>query len=106
MAQSQSWFKKRLIELTVYKCTFKENPDQLVEAYSKALGIGNYSGNTWTYDQVILSRIILESDLCTVPKHNMLWKTTRLIPPEKEIDDSDTCYHGIDVSKNSNVECK
>lgn len=77
---------------------FKDNPDELVEVHSKALHIGNYSKYTWYYDQIILSRIILQSGLCTVPKYNKMWKTTFLNPPEEKVDDSKTCFHGFNVS--------
>lgn len=78
-------------------CLFQENPEQLVEAYSKQLNIGNYSMYTWSYDQAVLSRIILESGLCAVPLDNELWKISHLAPPRKAIDDSKTCFHGIYV---------
>ena len=72
-----------------------ENPDDLVEAHSDALGIGDYSKYIWNYDQTILSRIILKSGLCTVSKFNKMWIKTQLTPPEKDFDDSKTCFHGV-----------
>ena len=73
----------------------QENPEQLVEAYSKKLKVGsNHSKYT---DKVILSRIIFESGLCTVPLDNNLWRATHLTPPRKAIYDTKTCFHGIDV---------
>ena len=75
---------------------FQENPEQLVEAHSKQLNIGNYSNNI---DQVIVTRIILESGLCTVPLDNRLWKASHVTPPRKAISDTKTCFHGIDVRK-------
>ena len=71
-----------------------ESPDDLVEAHSNALGIGDYSKYTWYYDQMILSRIILKSGLCTVSKFSKMWIKTKLTPPEKDLDDSETCFHG------------
>ena len=66
-----------------------------MEAYSKKLNVGsNYSKYT---DKVILSRIIFESGLCTVPLDNKLWRATHLTPPRKAIYDTKTCFHGIDV---------
>ena len=85
--------------IAIITSTFKENPDELVESHSKALDIGNYSKYTWSYDQIILSRIILESGLCTVSKYNNMWKTTYLTPPEKKIDDVKTCFHGFNVRR-------
>ena len=74
----------------------QENPEQLVEAYSKKkLNLGSdYSKYP---DQAILSRIILESGLCTVPLDNKLWRASHLTPPKKAIYDTKTCFHGIDV---------
>ena len=72
-----------------------ESPDDLVEAHSNALGIGDYSKYTWYYDQMILSRIILKSGLCTVSKLNKMWKKTKLTPPENNLNDSKTCFHGV-----------
>ena len=41
-----------------------------------------------------MSRIILESGLCTLPANNALWDTIQLAP--RELDDRKTCFHGTE----------
>ena len=69
----------------------------MIERHKSSLGLGDYSGYTWDWDQKLLSRIILESGLCTVPRENKIWDLVRLSPPAKYFDDSKTCFHGIKV---------
>ena len=42
--------------------------------------------------QTIVSRIILESGICSLPANNSLWQQVKLAPAET--DDSGTCFHG------------
>ena len=42
--------------------------------------------------QTIVSRIILESGICSLPVNNSLWQQVKLAPAET--DDSGTCFHG------------
>ena len=41
-----------------------------------------------------MSRIILESDICSLPANNSLWETVKLIPTE--LDDQETCFYGTE----------
>ena len=41
-----------------------------------------------------MSRIILESGLCSLPANNSLWDTVKLIPTQ--LDDLDTCFYGTE----------
>ena len=69
----------------------------MIERHRSGLGLGNYSGYTWDWDQKLLSRMILESGLCTVPGENKIWEMVRLAPPPTAFDDSKTCFHGFKV---------
>ena len=44
------------------------------------------------YFKLLVSRIILESGLCSLPSNNSLWDSVRL--PPSDSDDSETCFHG------------
>lgn len=70
-------------------------PEGVIDRHRLSLGLGDYSGNTWDWDQMLLSRMILESGLCTVPKGNRIWDHVRLSPPAKDFNDRKTCFHGI-----------
>jgi len=70
-------------------------PEGVIERHRSGLGLGNYSGYTWDWDQKLLSRMILESGLCTVPGENKIWEMVRLAPPPTAFDDSKTCFHGF-----------
>ena len=72
----------------------------MIDRHRSALGLGDYSGYTWNWDQKLLSRMILESRLCTVPRGNRIWDLVRLSPPAKDFDDSKTCFHGMKVRVN------
>jgi hypothetical protein len=37
--------------------------------------------------QLIVSRVILESGLCTLPENNKLWDAVRVTPNQNEVDD-------------------
>jgi len=55
---------------------------------------------TWTTDQMIVTRAILESGLCSLPASNKLWKELGLEP--KPVDDRDTCWKGSGVYEDCN----
>lgn len=69
----------------------------LVKRHNSSLGLGDYHGYTWDWDQKILSRIILESGLCTVPSRNKIWDVVQMHPPIKDFSDNRTCFHGMKV---------
>ena len=75
----------------------------MIERHRSGLGLGNYSGYTWDWDQKLLSRMILESGLCTVPGENKIWELVRLTPPPADFDDSKTCFHGLKVINKRSV---
>ncbi|TRY81090.1 hypothetical protein TCAL_13644, partial [Tigriopus californicus] len=49
---------------------------------------------TWNYDQLIVSKVILQSGLCSLDPQNRLWKRLRLEPTDPQTSDVQTCYHG------------
>ena len=54
---------------------------------------------TWTFDQLILTRAILDSKLCFFPSNNLLWSKLNMDPILMEKNsDIDTCYHGKKLS--------
>ncbi len=57
-----------------------------------------YTGNTWGWDQAIISRILLKTGLCTAPRHLKIWRLSSLDPPDKDDERSDnaTCFHGME----------
>lgn len=54
----------------------------------------NWGQDTWGFDQDIASRVILESNLCRLPKNHNLYPRLRIPIPTKQIDDTATCFHG------------
>lgn len=79
------------------------SPESLVNKYRKSLDLKK-DITMWDYDQTIISRILMEHQLCAVPPENELWKKVKLTPPEKAIDDSDVCFHGMGAWKDCNVK--
>ena len=60
--------------------------------------LGDYTGQSWDWDQTILSRIIPGSRLCTVPEDKKIWNFVKLRPPIEEVNDEQSCFHGLRVS--------
>ena len=53
-------------------------PEDLVRAHACQLSL--HSRSRWSYDQLILSRVLLRSGLCSVPARSRLWDRVRLDP--------------------------
>ena len=45
---------------------------------------------------VLLTRFILESRICTMPAGYRLWRPLNMTAPSPPIDDSKTCFHGME----------
>ncbi|TRY62624.1 hypothetical protein TCAL_09690, partial [Tigriopus californicus] len=73
--------------------------DLLIQNSSESLvshfgSILNWAQDTWGFDQDIVSRVILSSKLCTLPKDHGLYPRLRIPIPKKQINDTATCFHG------------
>jgi hypothetical protein len=77
-----------------------ENPDtvqDLVGNFQDRLELDQLN-TTWDYDQLIVTRAILESKLCTFPRDSQkLWSMIKMSPPDTEQDDWETCYRGANL---------
>ena len=61
-----------------------ETPEQLVDLHMGKMDLGENSA--WGYDQLIISRILLERRLCWVKPNNDLWSLVKLDPVQEQYD--------------------
>ncbi len=70
-----------------------DTPEKLVEKYRPVLNLS--LTNTWDHDQKIITRVILEKGICSLPKGHLMWKAMRLDPKIFAVNDSESCFHGM-----------
>ena len=70
------------------------SPADLVSKFETSANLVKWS--VWFYDQVILSRALLEKNLCPLPADHELWTKFNLIPEVRssQADLEDGCYRG------------
>ena len=77
-----------------------QSAEELIAKNEKDLQLKTRS-STWNDDQLILTRLILQSGLCSAPKNHDLWKNVKLQP--MEMSDTETCFHGTDQWSDCNI---
>ena len=81
------------------------SPEELVAKFTEPLLLDTYD-TTWGYDQLIVSRIILENRLCSLPSLNKVWESVKLEAPQAEFDDREVCFHGVNKWRDCNVNVR
>jgi len=77
-------------KMTWKLATRVDSAEALVAKYEEELKLDKVS--VWDWDQQLLSRIILENELCSFDKRNTIWRSVKL--EARPFDDSSTCFHG------------
>ncbi len=67
-----------------------ESAEALLSFHAQALA----KNFTWNYDQVIASRVILGSGICSLPPANPMWDLLGMQPVEGEASSVAQCFHG------------
>lgn len=75
-----------------------ETAEELVRKHASILD----PNITWDYDQIIVTRMILEFGICSLPKGHKKWSKVGLNPSIYAHDDSDVCFHGSDQYRTCN----
>ncbi|XP_040566653.1 uncharacterized protein [Lepeophtheirus salmonis] len=80
---------------------YSETPEELYETFGHTLNLKKVP--LWEVDRLILSRIILESELCSLPEDLPIWTMVELEDAERRwnpmyFNDYETCFHGSGYS--------
>ncbi|XP_023348638.1 uncharacterized protein LOC111717372 [Eurytemora carolleeae] len=74
---------------------------RLGERESQRCVVASRNAQSWGIDQLIVSRGILDSGLCSLPSKNILWKTVGLSPDSQRRHNED-CWKGTRSFDNCN----
>ena len=66
------------------------SPDDLVDKFYETLDLKHK--HPWDWDQIILTRIVLENRLCSTRETNTVWGAVKLKP--EAFDDAGVCFRG------------
>ena len=80
-----------------------DTPEELVQKYKVPMALKE-DLTMWDYDQKIVTRAILESQICTIPKDNQLWTKLKMTPPMNDVNDTETCFKGRDKWLDCNIK--
>ena len=80
-------------------------PEELVEKWKVPLQLKDGIAR-WDYDQTIVTRILLESGLCSAPADNALWAYIKMKAPKEPANDTEVCFHGMKKWSDCNVKRK
>lgn len=71
--------------------------NDIIEHFRDKLDFG-HRNSSWEYDQLIMTRAILESKLCSFPRNNSLWAHLNMEPTDMAEDaDWQTCFKGSNL---------